>query len=204
MIALHCRPKCYPAVSAAVFGFSTALEANPSNTRERVLFARLRRTVDAALDEYRLALIARGHLRSRCAFLHFSKYLRRFGWQWTESRLLGLHRLLRRARSIEDSVAIEQDLLEALDTVDTLRSVVNSVSSYRSKASFVQGVNVRLATWDRFCRFCDQPTEQQAFREGDDSAIQRAGSRRTLSPTLCCKHHLGGRTALTLVITGDG
>lgn len=185
---MDCRPKCYPAVSAAVLELSTALEADPSNTRERVLFARLQRTVDVALYDYRSELIARGQLRSRCAFLHFSRYLRRFGWQWTESRLLGLHRLLRRSRAMEDCVAIEQDLVEALDTIDTLRSLVNSLSSYRPKASFVQGVNVRRTTWDRFCRFCDQPTEQQAFREGDDSPIQRAGSRRTLSPTLCCTH----------------
>jgi hypothetical protein len=202
-----CRPKCHPDVSAAIIELGAALESDASNTRERVLFARLRRTVDMALNSYRSELIARGHVRSRCAFLHFSIYLRRFGRQHTESRLLGMHRLLRRIRSVDDAMVpakIKHDLVETLDTIDTLRSLVNAVMNFRPKATFIQGVNLRLDNWEQVCRFCDQPTELQAFREGDDSAIREGVPGGHSVRRSAASIYLDEKMGQTLASTGDG
>ena len=102
-----------------------------------------------------------------------------------------MHRLLRCGRSMASAlicVETERDLVEALDTIDMLRSLVNVVMNFRPKATFIHGVNLCYSTWNQVCRFCDQPTELQGFIEGDASVVQADSSRRTLSTTLCCNH----------------
>lgn len=66
-ITACCRPKCYPDVNASIVLLGTALGSDPSNGRERVLFAGLQRTVDVALKSYRSELIARRHAYSKGA-----------------------------------------------------------------------------------------------------------------------------------------
>jgi hypothetical protein len=210
-IAVRCRPKCYPALAVAITEFCEACNSNAADTRERVIFARLRRTVDEVLSVYRSDLISRGHHRSRCSFLHLSRYLHLFGRQRTESRLLQIHRLLRIQRQVHSRpflvhsqrkfvqnrllnnrakapATTASDLAEALDTIDTLRSFVNAIASLRPKASFVHGANIRTPHWEAMCRYCDQPTELQAFRDGDLTLVEGCDSRRTLNPKLCHKH----------------
>ena len=188
-ITACCRPKCYPGVNASIVLLGTALGSDPSNGRERVLFARLQRTVDVALNSYRSELIERGHAHSKWCSPHFSADLRRFGRAHTELRLLSLHRLLRRFRSpsgAANPVEMSGDMIEALQTIDALRSLVNVVMTLRPKATFVRGVNLRLCHWNSVCRFCDKPTELQAFRDG--CTIREGAARIALSPTLCCEH----------------
>ena len=188
-ITACCRPKCYPDVNASIILLGAALGSDPSSGRERVLFAQLRRTVDVALHSYRSELIARGDDLSSWCCLHFSADLRRFGRAHTESRLLTLHRLLRRVRSpgsATKSGEMSEDLIEALETIDALRSLVNIVMTLRPKATFVRGVNLRVYHWNPVCRFCSKPTELQAFRDG--LTFREGAARTTLSPTLCCEH----------------
>jgi hypothetical protein len=211
-VFVRCKRNCYPPLAVAIEQLCREWNEDPASRRGKIVFSKLAKTVDVVLLNYRAELVSRCGRRPAGSSLNFSHYLRQFGRRWTETKILSLHRLLR--RSLESSPPVRhllQDILggttghnvtpastvspetakmlyELLDTLDALISLTNVVTSFRPKARLVNGVNIRKQSWNNLCRFCGQLTEMQALAEQNVIRCRKDNAPQRLNPSLCRKH----------------
>jgi hypothetical protein len=204
LVDIRCGRECYPELSAAIRQLCAEWREDPANRRQKVVFARLSTSVDAALKNYRAELVAKGYRPHRGTCVSFSRYLHRRGRAATERKIVKLHRLLRRPLMLIERVGKRagqngfsllsgtptlQVVSQALSTLDALRSLTNIAASFRPRAKYVKGsegaANIRKPWWNHLCRYCDKPTELEAFLAG---AISIPRERYVLNPFLCREH----------------
>jgi hypothetical protein len=209
---VRCGQHCYPPLKAAIEQLCLEWKANPANRRKSVVYARLAKSVDVAMAEYRVKLVQDSSKPKRGKSQLFSRYLYRFGRRRTEAKIHHLYQLLVKPVQSPSGAKISfQELLdiedkppaishpsepsetasvrrELRDTLNALTSLTSVVSFFRPKARLVNNVNIRKKHWDQICRFCEQPTEMQALLEGKITLRLNNESRENPSPSLCRVH----------------
>lgn len=213
------RRNCYPALASAIHQLHVGWKTDSKKRRIESVSVELHRRVDSALATYRNELVSDGYRKLAGPHSLFSRYLRRFGRERLETRLVRIHRLLRRnpcsdtsctsvprgisLRLFEGSSApvqgrheVDRALNEALDTIDALISVAYEVSSLRPKSKTLRGVTIKNPSWSALCRFCGSQTEMEMYalsghwpKESKISVRDEAVTRRNTLSRSLCHEH---------------